>query len=334
MLFRLWRGRPDATATFATGSGGHIDKPRAEQGGFAGGLFAIFVPGDATLDLPAMQQAEYDLPEPPQVPQPEALAVTLQQAAILLDLDRQGHLTICRTAGEVRAAMSAGQISAVMHLEGAEAISRDLIELDVLYAAGLRSIGPVWSRETIFGYGVPFRYPSDGDVGSGLTDAGKALAQRASELGMVFDTSHLNVKGFWDVADLGLPLVATHSNAHAVCPHARNLTDDQLRAIGETGGMVGLNLVTAFLRADGRMVPEDAMAPLIRHLDHMIALAGEDHVGIGSDFDGGMVPEEIGSVAGLGALRGAMRAAGYDRALMDKLCHGNWLSTLGRIIGD
>lgn len=327
-------GRPTAAATFATGTSGHIDKPRAIEGGFAGGLFAIFVPGDATLDLPAMRQASYDLPEPPQLSQPDALSVTLQQAAILLDLDRQGHLTLCRSAGEIRSAMSAGQITAVMHLEGAEAISSEMSELDVLYAAGLRSIGPVWSRETIFGYGVPFRYPGDGDVGPGLTDAGKALARRAGALGMVFDTSHLNVKGFWDVAELGLPLVATHSNAHAICPHARNLTDDQLKAIGETKGMVGLNLATAFLRPDGRMVPEDAMGPLVRHLEHMIALAGEDHVGIGSDFDGGMVPEEIGSVAGLGALRAAMRDAGFDRALMEKLCYGNWLAALGRIIGD
>ena len=166
-----------------------------------------------------------------------------------------------------------------------------------------------------------------------LTAAGKALAVRAQAKGMVFDTSHLNVAGFWDAAELGLPLVATHSNAHAVCPHARNLFDDQLRAIGETGGMVGLNLATAFLRPDGRMVPDGAMEPLIRHLDHMIALAGEEHVGLGSDFDGALVPEEIGSVAGLDALRGALTRAGYGKALIERLCHGNWVAAIERIVG-
>lgn len=297
-------------------------------------MFAIFVPGDAKFDMAALTQASYDLPEPPTVPLAEALKVTLMQAGILLELDRRGDLVLCRSARDVRAAIAAGQIAAIMHLEGAEAIGPDLEQLNVLHAAGLRSIGPVWSRHTIFGYGVPFRYPADGDIGPGLTDAGKALAVRAQALGMVFDTSHLNVAGFWDVAGLGLPLVATHSNAHAVCPHARNLLDDQLRAIGETGGMVGLNLATAFLRPDGRMVPEGAMEPLIRHLDHMIALAGGDHVGIGSDFDGGLMPQEIGSVGGLGALRQAMVDAGYDAPLIKKICKGNWIATLERIIGE
>ncbi|MEO1454805.1 MAG: dipeptidase [Pseudomonadota bacterium] len=334
LLLKLWFAGADAIPTFATGTGGQIDRPRAQAGGFAGGMFAIFVPGGAKFDIAALRAATYDLPEPPPVPLAEALQVTLSQAAILLELDRRGDLMLCRNARDIRSAMAAGQIAAVMHLEGAEAIGPDLEQLMVLHAAGLRSIGPVWSRQTIFGHGVPFRYPGDGDVGPGLTDAGKALARRAQELGMVFDTSHLNVAGFWDVGELGLPLVATHSNAHAVCAHARNLLDDQLRAIGETGGMVGLNLATAFLRPDGRMVPEGAMEPLIRHLDHMIAMAGEDHVGIGSDFDGGLMPQEIGSVAGLPALRQAMTDAGYNDALIKKICHGNWLSALERILGE
>ncbi|MEO0653365.1 MAG: dipeptidase [Pseudomonadota bacterium] len=333
LLLRLWKGGPSAVDSFATGSSGHIDRPRAVQGGFAGGLFAIFVPGNADFDMSALTQSSYDLAEPPELEQADALEVTLSQANILLELDRRGDLTLCRGAGDIRKAMAAGQIAAVMHLEGAEAIDPELEQLDVLYDLGLRSVGPVWSRRTAFGFGVPFRFPGDGDVGPGLTTAGKALAVRAQAKGMVFDTSHLNVAGFWDAAELGLPLVATHSNAHAVCPHSRNLFDDQLRAIGETGGMVGLNLATAFLRPDGRMVPDGAMEPLIRHLDHMIALAGEEHVGLGSDFDGALVPEEIGSVAGLDALRGAMIQAGYGKALIERLCHGNWVSAIERIVG-
>ena len=333
-LLRLWKGRPDSIDGFAAGSDGHIDLPRARQGGFAGGLFAIFVPGDLKIDLKALTQPSYDIPLPDAVGREEALLTVHEQAAILLDLDRRGDVTLCRTSANVAAAIDGGQVAAVMHMEGAEAIGPDLAALDVLYAAGLRSIGPVWSRPTIFGHGVPFRYPADADIGPGLTPEGKAFAERVGALRMVFDTSHLNTAGFWDVAEIGLPLVATHSNAHAICPISRNLTDDQLSAIGETGGIVGLNFATAFLRPDGQMRPEGAMEPLIRHLDHMIATAGEDHVGLGSDFDGGMMPQEIGSVAGLGALREAMSRAGYGKALIAKICHENWVAALRRILGD
>ena len=333
VLLRLWFGRPNAIDGFSVGSDGHIDGPRAKAAGFAGGMFAIFVLGDITLDLSVLNAAEYDVPLPEPLSYEEGLRVTMEQAAILLELDRRGDVVLCRTATEIEAAMAADRIAAVMHIEGAEAIGPDLAVLDVLHAAGLRSIGPVWSRNTIFAHGVPFRYPSDADIGPGLTPEGKRLVERVGALRMVLDTSHLNMVGFWDVAEAGLPLVATHSNAHAICPHARNLTDEQLRAIGETGGMVGLNFLTAFLRPDGRMQPDHAFEHMIPHLDHMIALAGEDHVGMGSDFDGGMLPQEIGDVGGLDVLREAMVKAGYGDALIKKLCHDNWIGGLRRIWG-
>lgn len=333
VLLRLWKGRPGSLDGFASGSNGHIDVPRAKEGGFSGGFFAIFVPGDLEFDLAAVNKPKYALPLPDPLSHDEGLRVTLEQAAVLIELDRRGDLALCRTVADIEAAMDVGRIAALMHIEGAEAIGPDLAALDVLYAAGLRSVGPVWSRHTIFGYGVPLSYPADPDIGPGLTDHGKALAQRVQDLGMVFDLSHLNAAGFWDVAELGLPLIATHSNAHAICPHARNLTDDQLRAIGETGGIVGLNYVTAFLRPDGQMLRDGAYEHMIPHLDHMIELAGEDHVGLGSDFDGGVMPAEIGSVAGLGMLRRAMDAAGYGEDLIAKICHGNWLACLRRVLG-
>ena len=333
VLLRLWHGRPGAISGFAAGSDGHIDVPRARTGGFGGGFFAIYVPGDAPMEMEELRRPEYDVPLPPEVPTPDALKVVTEQAAILIELDRRGDLRLCRTADQVEAAMAGGRIAAVMHLEGAEAIGPDLAALEVLYAAGLRSIGPVWSRNTIFGTGVPFRYPSDGDIGAGLTGDGKRLVAKAAELGMIVDVSHLNVAGFHDVAEAGLPVIASHSNAHSVCPHSRNLTDDQLRIIRETGGMVGLNFATAFLRPDGQMQSADAFEWMLPHLDRMIECAGEDHVGLGSDFDGGTMPDEIGDVSGLDALRGAMRQAGYGEALVEKLCHRNWISAMRRVWG-
>ena len=97
--------------------------------------------------------------------------------------------------------------------------------------------------------------------------------------------------------------------------------------------MVGLNFATAFLREDGRMQASGAFDFILRHLDHMIEIAGEDHVGLGSDFDGAIIPEEIGSVAGLPAVSAAMAQAGYGADLIDKICHGNWIAAIRRIIG-
>lgn len=333
VLLRLWEGGRDSEAGFGAGSGGHIDLPRAQKGGMIGGFFACFVPGDAEFNMSDLAHAEYDLPKPDPLTHAEGLRVTIEQAAILHRLEARGDLVVCRSVADIRATVAAGKFAAILHIEGAEAIAKDLSALEVLYEAGLRSVGPVWSRDTIFGTGVPMRFPGHPDVGPGLTDAGKALVQRCSALGMVVDTSHLNEAGFWDIAELGVPLVATHSNAHAVCQTARNLTDRQLKAIGETGGVVGLNYATAFLRPDGQMVAEGAMEWMIPHLDHMLQHAGEDHVALGSDFDGAMVPKEIGDAAGLDALREAMVQAGYGDALITKICHENWFAGLERIWG-
>jgi membrane dipeptidase len=176
---------------------------------------------------------------------------------------------------------------------------------------------------------VPFRYPSTGDTGPGLTDLGKELIKVQNHFNMVIDLSHLNEAGFWDVAKLSdAPLVATHSNAHAICPHARNLTDKQLAAIRESEGMVGLNFACAFIRPDGQMRSDVTLDDMLQHLDHLIEHVGEDGVGIGTDFDGALVPEPIKDVVGFKVLRAAMREHGYGEELMTKLCHGNWLRVL------
>ena len=337
-LLRLWRGgaaggAPGLAERFAASASGHIDAARAAKGGFAGGLFALFAPPEGAFKMPGFQPP-YDEPLPDMLPQNLALQAVAGQAGILIALDQAGGLCLCRNVAEIEAAMASGKIAAVMHLEGAEAIDPDLTTLDVLYAAGLRSLGPVWSRPTVFGHGVPFRYPSDGDIGPGLTEAGKRLVARCRDLRIVVDTSHLNMAGFWDVAEAGLPLVATHSNAHAVTPGARNLTDAQLAAIGETGGMAGLNFGTMFANEDGRAAADRGLAPFLKHLDHMIAHAGEDHVGLGSDFDGAPMPRALKDVAGLPALRRAMADHGYTPALIEKLCYRNWLAFLRRYWGE
>ncbi|HEX4296877.1 MAG TPA: membrane dipeptidase, partial [Devosia sp.] len=199
------------------------------------------------------------------------------------------------------------------------------------YDMGLRSLGPVWSRPTVFGHGVPFRYPGDPDIGPGLTPAGKDLVRLCNELGIMIDLSHMNQAGFEDVARLSkAPLVATHSNVHALCASPRNLTDRQLDSIRDTSGMVGLNFSVSFLRRDGMTSGESGLDDMLRHLDYLIEKLGEDHVGLGSDFDGCVVPTPIKDVTGVPVLFRALADHGYDAALLAKLARGNWLACLDR----
>ena len=338
-LLKLYlSGEPSPEKLFLEGNQKtHIDLPRARAGGFAGGFFAIFPPPvrNETPDKPrARHDAEAQLP--PDLSRPDALASTLAMAAILFRLERAsgGALSVCRSAADIRAAMERKSIAALFHIEGAEALDEGLDLLEVLHAAGLRSLGPVWSRKNIFAEGVPFRFPSSPDTGPGLTDAGRRLVKACNRLGILVDLSHLNEKGFRDVAALSdAPLVATHSNVHALCPHARNLTDWQLGAIRDSGGMVGLNFATSFLREDGQMNRETDLAIMVRHIEALIERLGEDHVGLGSDFDGAIIPGEIGDVAGLPKLIDAMAAHGFGRELIEKIAWRNWLSVLERTIG-
>ncbi len=336
VLLRLWsKTEGDPVADFLNGDGqGHLDLPRMIKGGLAGGFFAIFAP--APKDPNPADDEELNPPPASQVVQVQALAATVGMASLLFRIAAasNGAFKVCRSVAELRAAISAGQIAAIFHIEGAEAIDADLKSLDVLYQAGLRSIGPVWSRDNVFGSGVPFRFPSSPDTGPGLTDAGKALIRRCNELKVLVDLSHLNEKGFLDVAKISTaPLVATHSNAHALCNSSRNLTDEQIKAIGKSGGMIGLNYANGFLRADGKWQSENGLDTLLRHLDHLMKLAGEDHVGLGSDFDGARIPSQIGDAAGLPNLIAAMQAHGYGEALITKLASENWLKVLERTWG-
>lgn len=338
-LLRLLRDPDRREAIWLTGEGkGHLDLPRAKAGGFAGGFFAVYIASPVAHDAAdyeaIMDAPPYDLPLPDLIGAEAAQPTAVAMIGHLMWMERTGTLAICRTVADIRAAMAAGRIAAILHFEGAEPIGEDLDALHLWHAAGLRSLGPVWSRPTVFGHGVPFRFPGDPDSGPGLTDAGKRLIAECNTLKVMIDLSHLNEKGFNDVAAISdAPLVATHSNAHAVTPSTRNLTDRQLAMIAESDGLVGLNYATVFLRADGRKSTFDGWDPVLRHLDHLIAKLGEDRVGLGSDFDGATMPQGIEDVAGQPRLIEALRAHGYNDALLRKIAHENWLSLLGRVWG-
>jgi len=324
--------REDA-ADFATGrDGGHLDLPRARAGGLAGGIFALFTPtpGAERIDFDragGRMEVELAAPIGPEI----AAATTSQAAGRLLGLERDGHLRIVRTVADLDAAREDGVLAAVMHHEGAEAIDPGLHALELWYAAGLRSLGPVWSRPNAFAHGVPFVFPGSPDTGPGLTAAGRRLVRRCAELGIAVDLSHLNEAGFWDVARLdGAPLIASHSGVHALCASTRNLTDAQLDAIAASGGLVGIVFAAPFIRADGADDPDTPLATIVAHVRYAVDRIGIEHVALGSDFDGATVPDELGDVAGLPRLLDALAAAGFTEDEVRAIAWDNWRRVLGR----
>jgi membrane dipeptidase len=315
-------GRPD----------GHLDLPRMRAGDVRGGIFAVFTstPGDDEEELVPRSDGveEWVLAEP--VSQPVAAGFATGAAGRLLALERAGELRVARTIDDLdRARAGDGPPVAVLHLEGAEAIDPGLEALELWYAAGLRSLGPVWSRETVFGHGVPFISPSSPDTGPGLTEAGHGLVRRCAELGIMVDLSHLNEAGFWDIAraDAG-PLVATHSAVHALCQTSRNLTDQQLDAIGTSGGLVGIVYACRFLRPDFADDPDTPVSLIAEHARYVADRIGVKHVALGSDFDGATIPSEVGDVAGVPKILAALREVGFSEDEIAAIAWDNWRRVL------
>jgi membrane dipeptidase len=309
LVSRVWRGDEIR----------HVHLEEASAADFAGGFFALYVPS------PEPQKPtsdHYALPLPDPIPRDEAARV----ADELYDVFRSLPVQLATSPDDFRP----GKVAAILHLEGAEPLAEDLSDLDEWYARGLRSIGLVWSRANAFAEGVPFRFPSSPDTGLGLTAAGRELVRACNDRGVLLDLSHLNEAGFWDVAKLSsAPLVATHSNAHALCASSRNLTDAQLDAIAATGGVVGVNFAVSFLREDGGQVAATPLEEIVRHVEYIAGRIGIDHVAFGSDFDGALVSEELGGIAGLPKLVAALSAGGLDNEGVAKVTHRNWLRVLG-----
>jgi len=312
---------------FLDGTGGHLDLPLVRRGGLAAGFFAVFIPNDPAQ--PAAAAGE--LPAPLDLG--HAQQVTHAMIAMLQRIERTapGAVRVVRTVAELDAARDTAALAAVLHLEGADAIDESLNALEVYHQAGVRSLGIVWSRPNRFGNGVPFRFPHDPDIGAGLSDAGKALVRACNELGIVIDLSHLNAAGFRDVAAHSqAPLVATHSNVHAICPSPRNLTTWQLDAIRDSGGMVGVNLHVGFLRPDGLRTSETSLDVVVDHFVALVEHLGIGHVGLGSDFDGALMPADLADAGRLQTLAQALRRRGFTDTDVRRLAYDNWRDVLIR----
>jgi membrane dipeptidase len=324
-----------APADFLTGLPERdLDLPRARAGGLAGGLFAINAPSPHDGSSPG---SLWEMPYSEPVDHAQATAFTagaIGRAHALVEASG-GAVAVATDVAALDRCRADGTLAMVLHLEGAEAIDPGLSALDAWHAAGVRSLGLVWSRPSAFGHGVPFRFPASPDTGPGLTPAGLALVRRCAERGILVDVSHLNAAGFADVARLAAaPVVASHSACHALCPATRNLTDDQLREVGRSDGIVGIVFATAFVRADGAKDETTPLSTLVAHVRHAVDVAGIDHVGLGSDFDGAPMPAALADVAALPRLLGALRDDGFGAEELQRIAWGNWRRVLAAAWGD
>jgi membrane dipeptidase len=213
--------------------------------------------------------------EPLSPPQGREKLNALLQTAEKQFQKNASRIHLCRSAEDMELAQKEKKYMAFLSVEGAELLP-DTESLDWAWQAGVRIVTLTWNHKNQYGCGAA--------AGTdGLTQLGRRFVRAIEEKGMIPDVSHLSEKGFWEVAELcQKPFAATHSNAKALCPHIRNLTDEQFLAICRAGGLVGLNLYTPFLKENGRVSPED----VVRHAEHFAALGGLEHLALGCDLDG------------------------------------------------
>jgi len=327
-------------AFLARASEGHVDLPRAREGGLGGGFFAIYIrdpavnaPGSAgglsTETVLDVYGDESTWPEPMTLAYAQSTAIDLLGRLLRVPQHADGAVKIVTTAAELRHCLDHGIFAMLLHFEGAEPLDADGQALEVFYAAGVRSVGLTHSRRNRFAKGVPFKFGSTPDTGDGLTQAGKALVRQLNRRRVMIDLSHLNEKGFWEVAALSdAPLVATHSNAWALSRTPRNLTDKQMDAIKKSRGVAGLNFHVGFLREDGGRDSATPLSRMVEHIRYMVDRMGIDCVALGSDFDGATMPNELKDATALPALMRALQAAGFGGDDLAKLAHGNWVRVL------
>ena len=190
------------------------------------------------------------------------------------------QIAIATTAEEIEAIAASGRIAAVLTIENSEVLERSLWVLPVLHRLGVRSMTLTWSYRAHAADGA-----FENVTGGGLTHFGRDLVRSMNELGMIVDISHISDQGFWDVIDVtDAPIIGSHNACRALCEHPRNLTDDQIRAVADNGGVIGVTYVPAFVDADES---KRTLERLLDHFDHIAQVAGTDCVGLGSDFDGG-----------------------------------------------
>ena len=284
--------------------GGHVDVPRMRSGGMGGQFFGL-------VSLPFLGKAR-------------GLARTVHEQIDALDETLQrgrGTLVKVRTADEIRACHEQGAVSALLGIEGAHALEGDLDNLDAFARRGVRYLGlsHFSANEACFP-----AYGRGRDHDQGLTSFGRALVEKCETLGVIVDLAHINRKGFMEVCARGrkAPIVS-HTGVSGAFEHWRNIDDEQIRAVAERGGVVGVIFCPRFVGGDG-------LGPVVKHIKHIVDVAGEDTPALGSDWDGFIVPTQpLSDPTGVPLLVDALREEGLTDGAIGKILRHNVLRVLG-----
>lgn len=293
-------------------SQGHVDLPRLLEGGVTGQIFALFIedhylPGMATRRVLQLLDRFYG---------------ELQA--------NQDRMLLATRAAEIRQAKTEGKVAGILGIEGGEALEGDITVLRTVYRLGVRLITLTWSRRNAIADGV-----YEGRTGGGLSTFGVEVVREMNRLGMLVDVAHLAPAGVRDVLEVSqAPVIASHANSRAVCDHRRNLTDEQARAIALSGGLIGVTFVPHFVDRQGA-----SLERLLDHIEHLLGVAGENHVGLGSDYDGFGYGDPAGQfhdlpdVSQLPRLTAGMLQRGLSERVVEKVLGGNFLRVFEEVVG-
>ena len=289
---------------------GHIDLGRLKTGGVTAQNFACYVWGRY---LPSQATRE---------------TLRLLDLFCRFQTAHADELCLATCAADIERAKDENKIAGILSLEGAEGLEGDLGVLRMVYRLGVRWLGLTWSLRNQAGDGV-----NEARTGGGLTEFGVRLVEEMNRLGMVVDISHLAPAGVEDVFEISqAPVVASHANAHAICPVPRNLTDQQLERLAASGGVVGVVYLPGYIRQS-----EDpaTLGQLLDHVDHVVKVVGTDYVGLGSDFDGFGGPPPVGleDVSCLPNITVGLLERGYGTNEVQKILGGNWLRVIRQVTG-
>ena len=327
-------------------STGHLDLPRMRKGGLNALFFSIFMRGTITG--------------------PQAVNDAVQRIAAVHRLAEEmpDQVMLCTTAAQVREAHRKGKIAALMGMEGGHMINNSLPVLRMYAALGVRYLTLTHSVNTDWA-------DSSGDrpAHNGLTDFGKDVVKELNRLGVMVDISHVSDKTFWDALEISrAPLIASHSSCRAVSGHARNMTDEMIKALASKGGVIQINYLDSFIDNDLYLwgektqaarrelmakygetsrenfvkireelekqfgpAPKASWERIVEHIDHAVKLVGPDHVGLGSDFDGGSMPVGMEDCTKLPQITEALMRKGYKEDDLRKILGLNTLRLMERV---
>lgn len=217
------------------------------------------------------------------------------------------------------------RLGILLSVEGGEILGEDLFMLDIIFKLGVRALGLTWNQRNALAAGI-----GEADTQLKLSNLGQEVVRRMNKLGMLVDVSHLNEAGFWHVLEVSeAPIAATHSCAEALCAHPRNLTDQQLRALGRHKGVVGVNFYPRFLKETGVASRDD----VVRHICHIAEVAGVETVGLGSDFDGiEETPEGLRHVGDYPLLLDDLIKTGFSSWEVEQIMGSNFLRLLSDVL--